>query len=186
MHVNALWYILFTKLVVECANIYLAVQVQTETLLVNMDEGPCVVLPTAADSFVHNHVQGAAAAEQVKDFKQGTVWKLLVGSYETLRKFAHELEGCCDLLVCDEGHRLKASGGNKTITALLQLGCHRRIILTGTPVQNNMAEFYGKFACSGWLCSSYDVGMSPQWQHLARYFIAPDSWQLKLPAWHGQ
>jgi SNF2 family DNA or RNA helicase len=97
---------------------------------------------------LHNALQGAAAAEQVKDFKQGTVWKLLVGSYETLRKYAHELEGCCDLLVCDEGHRLKASGGNKTITALLQLGCQRRIILTGTPVQNNMEEFYGRPDCS--------------------------------------
>lgn len=38
--------------------------------------------------------------------------------------------------------RLKASGGNKTTQALLQLGCSKRILLTGTPVQNNLEEFY--------------------------------------------
>lgn len=33
------------------------------------------------------------------DFKHGTVWKLLIASYETLRKFAGELAGTCDMLV---------------------------------------------------------------------------------------
>jgi hypothetical protein len=52
--------------------------------------------------------------------------------------------------VCDEGHRLKAKGGNKTIDSLLALNCPKRIVLTGTPVQNNLDEFYG-----GWtmLCN---------------------------------
>ena len=36
---------------------------------------------------------------QVTDFKHGTVWKLLIASYETLRKFVGELAGTCDLLV---------------------------------------------------------------------------------------
>lgn len=45
--------------------------------------------------------------------------------------------------VCDEGHRLKAKGGNKTIDSLLALNCPKRIVLTGTPVQNNLDEFYG-------------------------------------------
>jgi SNF2 family DNA or RNA helicase len=46
------------------------------------------------------------------------------------------------LLVCDEGHRLKAAGGNQTIAALSSLPTRRRVILTGTPLQNNLAEFY--------------------------------------------
>lgn len=74
----------------------------------------------------------------MNDFKLGSVWKLLIGSYETLRKYADQLVGCCDVLICDEGHRLKATGGNKTINALLSLGCQRRIVLTGTPLQNNL------------------------------------------------
>lgn len=46
--------------------------------------------------------------------------------------------------MCDEGHRLKAKGGNKTIDSLLALNCPRRVVLTGTPVQNNLDEFYGE------------------------------------------
>lgn len=42
---------------------------------------------------------------QVVDFKHGTVWPVMVTSYETLRKHAADLAGCVDLLVCDEGHR---------------------------------------------------------------------------------
>ena len=40
--------------------------------------------------------------------------------------------------------RLKSLGGNKTVEALLALGCSRRVLLTGTPVQNNLDEFYGE------------------------------------------
>ncbi|KAK9822627.1 hypothetical protein WJX81_000343 [Elliptochloris bilobata] len=92
---------------------------------------------------------GPGAAQQVTDFKHGTVWKLLIVSYETLRKFATHLAGTCDLLVCDEGHRLKSAGGNKTIEALVALRATRRILLTGTPLQNNLEEFYAmvSFAC---------------------------------------
>ena len=35
-------------------------------------------------------------------------------------------------------HRLKSSSGNKTIDSLLALKCTRRILLTGTPLQNNL------------------------------------------------
>lgn len=42
---------------------------------------------------------------QVTDFKHGSVWPIMVVSYETLRKFADKLAGHCDILICDEGHR---------------------------------------------------------------------------------
>ncbi|GFH05607.1 uncharacterized protein HaLaN_00097, partial [Haematococcus lacustris] len=76
--------------------------------------------------------------DAVMQFKHGSVIKLCITSYETLRKHAADLEGTFDLLVCDEGHRLKAIGGNKTIDALMQLRCPRRVLLTGTPIQNNL------------------------------------------------
>ncbi len=132
---------------------------------------------------------------QVSDWKHGAIWTVLVASYETVRKYAAELAGTSGLLICDEGHRLKAAQGNKTISknlvpwafsvtcsiasrsflayavsiwnrlsacqqsdlatnsrtailccadALLKLECPRRIILTGTPVQNNLDEFFGE------------------------------------------
>jgi len=42
---------------------------------------------------------------QVNDFKHGSVYHVVVLSYEALRKHAAELAGTCGLLVCDEGHR---------------------------------------------------------------------------------
>eukprot|EP00891_Asterochloris_glomerata_P002075 jgi/Astpho2/2075/e_gw1.00038.344.1_t len=83
-------------------------------------------------------VQSGAEAKN-----QASQWHCeAVISYETVRKFAEALSGTCELLVCDEGHRLKAAQGSKTITALLALQCPRRVLLTGTPIQNNLSEFH--------------------------------------------
>ena len=54
---------------------------------------------------------------------------------------ANMLDGHCDLLVFDEGHRLK-NDRTKTMKILSKFQCSRRIILTGTPLQNKLDEFY--------------------------------------------
>ena len=46
-----------------------------------------------------------------------------------------------DILVCDEAHRLKNSS-TKTASAISGLAVKRRVALTGTPVQNDLEEFY--------------------------------------------
>lgn len=46
-----------------------------------------------------------------------------------------------DLIVCDEGHRLKNNTTN-TSTALNQIECKRKVLLSGTPIQNELAEFF--------------------------------------------
>lgn len=65
----------------------------------------------------------------------------LIISYETFRSYADRLNKSCELIICDEGHRIK---NEKTATAesLSSLSCLKRILLTGTPLQNSLAEFY--------------------------------------------
>lgn len=68
---------------------------------------------------------------------------LLIVSYETFRLHAERFQGpgSCDLLICDEAHRLK---NDQTLTnkALDSLACNRRVLLSGTPMQNQLQEFY--------------------------------------------
>ncbi|KAG0596659.1 hypothetical protein M758_UG273900 [Ceratodon purpureus] len=70
-------------------------------------------------------------------------YQVLIVSYETFRLHAQrfEKEGSCDLLICDEAHRLK---NDKTLTnqALASLPCFRRVLLSGTPMQNDLEEFF--------------------------------------------
>lgn len=85
---------------------------------------------------------GPKGAQQALEFRVGSVSPLAFISYETLRQHATSLAGSIGIIVADEGHRLKSAGGNKTIAALQALKCKRRIILTGTPVQNNLSELF--------------------------------------------
>ena len=60
-----------------------------------------------------------------------------------------------DLVVCDEGHRLKNAGA-KASQCLAQMSqTDRRIVLTGTPLQNELKEFYAivNIVCPGILGS---------------------------------
>ncbi|KAF8371752.1 hypothetical protein PRIPAC_78181 [Pristionchus pacificus] len=66
----------------------------------------------------------------------------LVVSYDMALRYAPALSSCqFDLLVCDEGHRLKNASG-KLREALCSLSIPRRLLLTGTPVQNDLDEFH--------------------------------------------
>ena len=56
---------------------------------------PAVPVPPSAPPFTSLQVRGS-------NYQQSG---LLVTSYETIRKYAKELKGSCDLLICDEAHR---------------------------------------------------------------------------------
>ncbi|KAK0493992.1 SNF2 family N-terminal domain-containing protein [Armillaria luteobubalina] len=86
-------------------------------------------------------------------------WKpqkgLIIG-YERLRTVIKTLGACVPpigLTVCDEGHRLK-SANNKTTATFDALRMLRRIILSGTPIQNDLGEFHAmaNFCNPGLLC----------------------------------
>ncbi|KZS20385.1 putative RAD54B meiotic recombination protein [Daphnia magna] len=46
-----------------------------------------------------------------------------------------------DLVVCDGVHRLK-NAGNKTSSSLSPLNTNRKVLLSGTPVQNDLKQFF--------------------------------------------
>ncbi|OON20661.1 protein, SNF2 family, partial [Opisthorchis viverrini] len=67
---------------------------------------------------------------------------VLIISYETFRLHSSALhKGEVGLVLCDEGHRLKNSE-NQTYQALVQLNCSRRVLLSGTPIQNDLLEYF--------------------------------------------
>ncbi|KAI9328313.1 putative DNA recombination and repair protein Rad54B [Zopfochytrium polystomum] len=76
---------------------------------------------------------------------------VLIISYESLRAYAPLLMSSeFGLMLCDEGHRLK-NGDSLTYKALNILPAKRRVLLTGTPIQNDLSEYYSllSFAAPG-------------------------------------
>jgi hypothetical protein len=71
-------------------------------------------------------------------------YDVLVISYETFRaqhqRFARKKDSA-DIIVCDEAHRLKNDEA-QTSQALASLACRKRVLLSGTPMQNDLVEFF--------------------------------------------
>ena len=117
---------------------------------------PCSLVKNWANEFVKwlgpNAVKVLALAEgdrksverDIDSFVKTKIHNILVASYECIRTHVKRIikyKDCCDLLVCDEAHRLKNSE-NQTSRALNSLPVRRRVLLTGTPMQNDLMEFY--------------------------------------------
>ncbi|KAF2647857.1 hypothetical protein K491DRAFT_671558 [Lophiostoma macrostomum CBS 122681] len=95
-------------------------------------------------------IDGKASKEElVQQIRQwciasgrAVVRPVLIVSYETLRLNVGELANTpIGLLLCDEGHRLK-NGESQTFTALNGLNVQKRVILSGTPIQNDLSEYF--------------------------------------------
>ena len=73
----------------------------------------------------------------------GKVFNVMIIGYERLRTVADDLadDHDIDIVICDEGHRLKTVK-NKSAKAIESLNTPRRVILSGTPIQNDLSEFY--------------------------------------------
>ncbi|KAF5370698.1 hypothetical protein D9758_002095 [Tetrapyrgos nigripes] len=78
----------------------------------------------------------------VKVFANSPRQNVLIVGYERLRTIVNHINTCgIGLIVCDEGHRLKSSK-SKTNKVFQELRTPRRIILSGTPIQNDLGEFH--------------------------------------------
>ncbi|KAJ9629941.1 helicase [Taxawa tesnikishii (nom. ined.)] len=90
---------------------------------------------------------GVLVAENNKtrftDFTMGKSYQVMIIGYEKLRTVQQDLQkgSGIDIVVADEGHRLKTAQ-NKSAMAIKSLNTERRIILSGTPIQNDLSEFY--------------------------------------------
>lgn len=64
-------------------------------------------------------------------------YRCLIISYESFRTFHEKFDKNADLIILDEGHRLK-NMNIKTFQCFNKVTCNKRIILTGTPLQNSL------------------------------------------------
>lgn len=73
---------------------------------------------------------------------RAVVRPVLIVSYDTLRLYADELKDTkIGLMLCDEGHKLK-NADSQTFIALNALNVQKRVILSGTPIQNDLTEYF--------------------------------------------
>ncbi|XP_016979216.2 TATA-binding protein-associated factor 172 [Drosophila rhopaloa] len=75
----------------------------------------------------------------------GTSCNLVVASYDTVRKDIDFFSGIhFNYCVLDEGHIIK-NGKTKSSKAIKRLKANHRLILSGTPIQNNVLELWSLF-----------------------------------------
>eukprot|EP00118_Oscarella_pearsei_P020799 m.229567 g.229567 ORF g.229567 m.229567 type:complete len:886 (+) comp40045_c0_seq52:113-2770(+) len=79
--------------------------------------------------------------QEALDFCRG-FYPVMIISYEMFLRCHQQIKDVkFDIVICDEGHRLK-NANIKTTAAIMELPTRRRILLTGTPIQNDLLEFF--------------------------------------------
>jgi SNF2 family DNA or RNA helicase len=73
---------------------------------------------------------------------------VMLTTYRLFTKNFYRLNPYIDLIIFDEGHRLRSKHA-VLVQRLSELECKRRILMTGTPIQNNLEEFYN---CALFVC----------------------------------
>ncbi|KAF2749521.1 DNA repair and recombination protein RAD26 [Sporormia fimetaria CBS 119925] len=81
--------------------------------------------------------------KRITNFTMGKAYNVMIVGYEMLRVVQDEFKKGpgIDIVIADEGHRLKTAN-NKAMLAIQSLNTERRVILSGTPLQNDLSEFY--------------------------------------------
>ncbi|KFQ49978.1 DNA excision repair protein ERCC-6-like, partial [Nestor notabilis] len=78
-----------------------------------------------------------------------TSYQMLINNWKQLAS-RHEQEFIWDYVILDEAHKIKCPS-NKTTKCVYAIPARHRLLLTGTPVQNNLREMWSlfDFACQG-------------------------------------
>ncbi|XP_066189922.1 DNA excision repair protein ERCC-6-like [Sylvia atricapilla] len=78
-----------------------------------------------------------------------TSYQMLINNWKQLAS-RHEQEFVWDYVILDEAHKIKCPS-NKTTKCVYAIPAQHRVLLTGTPVQNNLREMWSlfDFACQG-------------------------------------
>ncbi|XP_035397284.1 DNA excision repair protein ERCC-6-like isoform X1 [Cygnus atratus] len=78
-----------------------------------------------------------------------TSYQMLINNWKQLTS-CHEQDFVWDYIILDEAHKIKCPS-NKTTKCVYAIPAKHRILLTGTPVQNNLQEMWSlfDFACQG-------------------------------------
>ncbi|KAL2824120.1 SNF2 family N-terminal domain-containing protein [Aspergillus cavernicola] len=82
-------------------------------------------------------------SKRLTDFTKGKSYSIMIVGYEKLRTVQEGLArgNGVDIVIADEGHRLKTLQ-NKSGQAIQSLNATKRVILSGTPIQNDLKEFF--------------------------------------------
>ncbi|XP_023153075.1 DNA excision repair protein ERCC-6-like isoform X1 [Amphiprion ocellaris] len=78
-----------------------------------------------------------------------TTYTMLMNNWEQVSSY-HGREFTWDYMILDEAHKIKNTG-TKTAKSVYAIRSKNRVLLTGTPVQNNLREMWAlfDFACQG-------------------------------------
>ncbi|XP_062845103.1 DNA excision repair protein ERCC-6-like [Trichomycterus rosablanca] len=83
-----------------------------------------------------------------------TTYQMLINNWQQLSSY-EQREFSWDYIILDEAHKIKSSS-TKTAKCVSAVPARHRLLLTGTPVQNNLREMWAlfDFACQGALLGS--------------------------------
>ncbi|EME41982.1 hypothetical protein DOTSEDRAFT_81015 [Dothistroma septosporum NZE10] len=120
--------------------------------------GEGAIIPFAVDGKASKEELTQQMRQWASATGRAVIRPVLIVSYETLRLYVDELRNTpIGLMLCDEGHRLKNAESN-TYESLTALNVKKRVILSGTPIQNDLSEYFAllDFANSGYLGTRLD------------------------------
>lgn len=93
---------------------------------------------------------------RIEEFVNTSIYPIVIISYEMFVRVYEQLQSLqFDIIICDEGHRLK-NNNIKTSSLIASMPTPRRVVLSGTPIQNDLQEFFSivEFCNPGLLGSS--------------------------------